>query len=450
MSNGIDLITLALARKGGGVTPEELTEALATKQNKLTEGENITIENNVISSNQATAPNPNKLTFTSGKGTEAYDGSLPKMITLDKLNGATKDFVNSSIATNTAFFKGTFDSTDDLPTTDVTNNDYAFVVGTDAAGNTTYTRYKYNADDEGWIEEYVLNNSSFTADQWATIQSGITLADKTQIATNTSAIADIVANMPDSPEDVNAQPVALTIAARLNDAFGVDITDDRYIESGDVKYGELFADSLVAFTSGTDVVLRISVGGDTVVDLIANCYNGEDIIFEGHNMASVLIVLMTADEVELNSIYNIEPVDNIENADDGDLTTAGAQKDYFQTKITSSNMIPYSNISGTPTLATVATSGAYSDLSGKPSLATVATSGSYNDLSNKPSLKTVATSGSYNDLTNKPTIPTVPSNLVLGYSGTTSTASTLKIVTCTQAQYDSSSKSADTIYLING
>ena len=67
----------------------------------------------------------------------------------------------------------------------------------------------------------------------------------------------------------------------------------------------------------------------------------------------------------------------------------------------------YTNFINTPSLATVATSGAYSDLSWTPTLATVATSGSYTDLSNKPNLATVATSGSYTDLSNKPTIPTV-------------------------------------------
>ena len=53
--------------------------------------------------------------------------------------------------------------------------------------------------------------------------------------------------------------------------------------------------------------------------------------------------------------------------------------------------VAYSEISGTPSLATVATTGAYSDLSGTPTLATVATSGSYNDLSNKPTIPSNAT-----------------------------------------------------------
>jgi hypothetical protein len=72
---------------------------------------------------------------------------------------------------------------------------------------------------------------------------------------------------------------------------------------------------------------------------------------------------------------------------------------------TSWGSVAYSNVTGTPSLATVATSGAYSDLSGKPSLAAVATSGAYSDLSGAPSLASVATSGAYSDLSGAPTIP---------------------------------------------
>ena len=93
---------------------------------------------------------------------------------------ADKNFVNSSVATNTANYISDngqpFTSVADLEAYSgtLTNNDYAFVVGTDTAGNTTYTRYKYNATTGQWAAEYVLNNSSFTAEQWAAISSGIT------------------------------------------------------------------------------------------------------------------------------------------------------------------------------------------------------------------------------------------------------------------------------------
>ena len=52
--------------------------------------------------------------------------------------------------------------------------------------------------------------------------------------------------------------------------------------------------------------------------------------------------------------------------------------------------VAYSEVTGTPTLATVATTGAYSDLTGTPTLATVATTGAYSDLTGTPTLGTAA------------------------------------------------------------
>lgn len=116
---------------------------------------------------------------------------------------ADKAFVNSSIATNTAFYISDggrpFQSLADLENYEgaLTNNDYAFVVGRDAAGNTTYTRYKWNEATEAWGEEYVLNNSSFTAEQWAAISSGITsgLVAKLGALPTAEALAAALAGM---------------------------------------------------------------------------------------------------------------------------------------------------------------------------------------------------------------------------------------------------------------
>ena len=98
-------------------------------------------------------------------------------------SGGTYNFVNSSIATNTAYFIGTFASVAELEAYSgtVTNNDYAFVTSTDSAGNTLYNRYKYNAATQTWSFEYAVNNTAFTAAQWAAIQSGMTASDKTKL-----------------------------------------------------------------------------------------------------------------------------------------------------------------------------------------------------------------------------------------------------------------------------
>lgn len=106
---------------------------------------------------------------------------------------ADKDFVNSSIATNTANFLGTYTSMTDIEAIqNPTNNDYVFLATTDSAGNTQYDRYKYSADQDEWLFEYELNNSSFTAEQWATINSGLTQSSvESEIST---ALEDYVPN----------------------------------------------------------------------------------------------------------------------------------------------------------------------------------------------------------------------------------------------------------------
>lgn len=113
----------------------------------------------------------------------------------NQLAGArsTAEFVNSSIATNTAYFRGTFTWEGDFPV-EATNNDYLFFDTTDDAGNRIFKRYKYN-ELEGWEYEYTLNNSSFTAAQWASVNSGITaedvadMAKKSELNANTMTLA---------------------------------------------------------------------------------------------------------------------------------------------------------------------------------------------------------------------------------------------------------------------
>lgn len=97
---------------------------------------------------------------------------------------ADKDFVNSSIATQTATYISDngqpFASVTALKayTGVVTNLDYAYVTGKDSDGNTYYDRYKatVTGGSVSWSKEFRLNNSSFTAAQWSAISSGITAA----------------------------------------------------------------------------------------------------------------------------------------------------------------------------------------------------------------------------------------------------------------------------------
>ena len=117
---------------------------------------------------------------------------------------ADKNFVNSTVATNTANYiyktesggeKVPFSSVAELEAYvgTVTNNDYAFVTGIDENGNAYYDRYKADVNDGvvTWAKEYRLNNSSFTAEQWAAIQSGITAEKLAQLETTTAPV-DVV------------------------------------------------------------------------------------------------------------------------------------------------------------------------------------------------------------------------------------------------------------------
>ena len=105
---------------------------------------------------------------------------------------STAEFVNSSIATNTANFMGTFHLESAFPPV-ATNNDYLFLDTVDEEGNQIFKRYKYAADTSRWVYEYTLNNSSFTAAQWAAIQSGITAEIVSDIARKSELDAHTIA-----------------------------------------------------------------------------------------------------------------------------------------------------------------------------------------------------------------------------------------------------------------
>jgi len=171
-------------------TPEEINALPATTTiNDLTSSSQQDALNSGITSTGVAQITTNKNNITS------ISAVIPVQAT-DQNQLADKSFVNSSIATNTANFIGTFNSVAELEgyVGPVTNNDYAFVVDTDSAGNTTYDRYKYTdaTTPASWVFEYTLNNSSFTSNQWAAINSGATPELIDQITTNKNAIGTLL------------------------------------------------------------------------------------------------------------------------------------------------------------------------------------------------------------------------------------------------------------------
>ena len=177
---------------------------------------------------------------------------------------ADKNFVNSSIATNTAAFKGTYNEVSDLQLTPAAsraeiatalagtitgadNNDYAFVQIPTAVGTPTeiarVERYKFNGS--AWAFEYELNNSGFTAAQWDAINSTITsgLVAKLSALPTNSELTTLLAGKQDVIADLQtirsqagaAAPQATTYTKQETDAA---IDADVLVEETRAKAAE--------------------------------------------------------------------------------------------------------------------------------------------------------------------------------------------------------------------
>ena len=156
---------------------------------------------------------------------EHIDSSIDDTSTNAIQNAVITNFVNSSIESSTADFKGTFQTKAEMDAVTANKNDYAFLIvdnynllteepasfdptnyyklvdgeyvpgeaGDVWAADTWYEddgtvnhyeRYKWvepAVDDSNWLYEYDLNNSSYTAEQWAAINSGIKSGDVEKI-----------------------------------------------------------------------------------------------------------------------------------------------------------------------------------------------------------------------------------------------------------------------------
>lgn len=238
---------------------------------------------------------------------------------------ADKSFVNSSIATNTANFIGTFESVTQLRAYSgtVTNNDYAFVRNTvvqynggdfpnvttlnsydktlltngdyawvvNSEDNTKYDLYRFDIVEQSWVlrnakidkspdvlnsffnrykatvsgstvtwaYEYTLNNSSFTASQWATINSGLTQQSVDQ------DIADALSSTKQVVTSSQAFTVTNDIKILVN-ASGVTVTLNFDSEEGAVAKVFAFQACTVTYytAQGTTATLSMSAGTTAV------------------------------------------------------------------------------------------------------------------------------------------------------------------------------------------
>lgn len=272
------------------------------------------IENETIPSSIATHNTSSSAHLDIRDDIDIIESKIPSQAsTTNQL--ADKEFVNSSIATNTATFKGTFNIVDDLglsrtatheqvanaiatKVTDATNNDYSFVAIPNETITTEidqYDRYKFNGTN--WAYEFTLNNSSFTASQWDAINSGISSNEVSQITTNKSSITNLQNNKQDKlvsgtniktingtsllGEGDMVTPLPIANASTLGGVkigSGINVTDDGTISAqeyslptasastkGGIKIGSgLKVTNEVASVDTTNVVQEKLVSGTNV------------------------------------------------------------------------------------------------------------------------------------------------------------------------------------------
>lgn len=203
---------------------------------------------------------------------------------------ADKAFVNSSISTATATFQGSYNLVTDLSlsvsasqaqiasalgtaVSVADNNDYAFVqIPTSDVTPTEIARverYKYNGS--AWAYEFALNNSGFTAAQWAALNSGITsglvskllaMPTNSELATLLSGKQDVINDLANirtgSQYNVKFDVQALTnqqkAQARANIGAGTYDKPSAGIPASDLAYGVIPDVSLFVTKTVNDLV----------------------------------------------------------------------------------------------------------------------------------------------------------------------------------------------------
>lgn len=179
---------------------------------------------------------------------------------------ADKAFVNSSISTATATFRGTFESLEALKAAEADKNDYAFWAHKDEDGNTCYDKYTY--DGAEWRFEFRLNNSSFTAAQWAALNSGVTAdviaalqeADGATAAALAQETADRKAGDTANADAVAAEKTRAQAAEKVNaDAIAKEAADR---EAADAALQTAVDGKQAALESGTNIK---TINGESVL-----------------------------------------------------------------------------------------------------------------------------------------------------------------------------------------
>lgn len=325
-------------------------------------------------------------------------------------SAAVSDFVNSSVATATARFLGNFTLTDlglTYPATDSqigsaldaytwpvgttpTNNDYVYVEIQDPQTtgiDDRVERFKY--DGTNWLYEYTLNNSSFTAAEKASIDSGITAM---KVSNYDAHVANSAIHVTSEDKTAwNGKQDAISDLSTIRSGAQAGATAVQPSDLATVATSGSYDDlldkpSIPAAQVNSD--WNASSGAAQILNKPANLVQDASYVHTDENFTSAEKTKLSG--IEAGAQVNVQ----------ADWTEADTSSDaYIQNK---------------PSLAAVATSGDYADLSNTPTIPAAQVNADWNSSSgvseilNKPTLATVATTGAYSDLSGTPTINNVP------------------------------------------
>lgn len=247
---------------------QNITTLQNTKQDKLTQTQLNAVNSGIDQTKVAQiATNTSNITSNTNRIT-TIEGKIPSAASSsNKLTD--KNYVDNAIATNTANYISDngqpFQSYADLVAYSgpLTNNDYAFVETIDQAGNDIYTRYKYNADQNLWAEEYTITNPYFTSDQWAAINSGVTQNDVNQINTNKGDIADLQTSKQDALSQtqldaINSGIDAAKVQQIADNTTAIATKQDKLVAGANIQIGsdgKTISATDTTYTAGTGLTL---------------------------------------------------------------------------------------------------------------------------------------------------------------------------------------------------
>lgn len=406
-----DLATIRSGAAAGAtaVQPADMNTALAGKQDVISDLSAIRSG----AASGATAVQPATMNTALALKEDAANKSQtldPTSATQFPSSAATASFVNSSVATNTATFRGNFNLTDlglTYPATNAqieaaldahtwpvgvvpTNNDYVYVEieNPQTTGiDDVVERFKY--DGTYWHYEYTLNNSSFTAAEKAAIDSGI---DSAKVAIYDAHVANGDIHVTATEKATwNAKQDAISDLSTIRSGAAAGVTA---VQPGDLAtvattgaYGDLSGTPTVEQTydgtsanaqSGVAVAGAIAGKQDTISDL-STIRSGAAAGATAVQPGDLATVATTGAYSDLSGTPAIPVVDQTYDANSTNAQSGVSVASAVSTKqdtISDLSTIRSGAAAGATAvqpgdLATVATTGAYSDLSGTPTIPTV-------------------------------------------------------------------------------